>query len=109
MTRTQLNEQIRAEYLPKIVDFFNKENDVCVIASNKIAIPVVDSEGNEKWVTITVSVPTDTEFDGYTEATFYSEKIKLKEVKAKERKEAAEARQRAIEQKRAQKAEALIQ
>ena len=103
MTKTQLNEQIRATYLPKLIDYFKAENDVCMIASNKIAIPVLDSEGNEKWVTFTVSVPTDDEFDGYTEAQFYNDKVKLKAQKALEREKAAAEKQKQAEARRAAK------
>lgn len=103
MTKTQLNEKLRAEVLPQIAALFEKDNDVCRIASNKIAIPAVDAEGNEKWITITVSVPNEADFDGYNEATFYSEKIKEKAAKAEERKRAAEERQKRAEARAAAK------
>ena len=103
MTRTQLNEQLRAIYLPKIVELLQAENDVCRIASNKVAIPAVDAEGNEKWITFTVSVPTDESFDGYTEAQFYQEKLQEKTERALERKAAAEMRKKNAEAKRAEK------
>lgn len=93
MTKSQLNEKIRAAYLPRIAELFAVENDVCTIASNKIAIPVLDEEGNEKWLTITVSVPTDPEFDGYTDAEVYREKVAAREKKAQERAAAAQERQ----------------
>ena len=107
MTKTQLNEQLRAEIIPVLTAVFEKENDVCRIASNKIAIPAVDAEGNEKWVTITGSVPTDADFDGYNEATFYQDKMRLKAEKAAERQAVAEKRQKTAEIRKAQKANTL--
>jgi len=101
MTKTQLNEQLRNYYLPKLIGMLQDENDVYRIASNKIAIPVVDEERNEKWVTFTVSVPTDETFDGFTEAQFYAEKVKAKIEREAERKAAAVAKQKEAEAKRA--------
>ena len=103
MTRNQLNEKLRSDFLPKLTAFLSQDNDVCRIASNKIAFPVVDAEGNEKWMTVTISVPTDSEFDGYTEADFYKEKVEQKIMKAAERKAEAEERQKATEARRASK------
>lgn len=103
MTKSQLNEKIRAAYLPRIAELFAAENDVCTIASNKIAIPVLDEEGNEKWLTITVSVPTDEEFDGYTDAQVYAEKVALKDQKSKERAAAALERKAKAEARKAAK------
>lgn len=96
MTKTQLNAKIREDYIDLLtrllnpcaeVDSFELSNDedICLIASNKIALPVVDAEGNEKWVTLTVSVPTDDEFDGYTERDFYAAKVKADKEKAEEK------------------------
>lgn len=96
MTKTQLNAKIREEYVNLAMRCFNcttevdncelfDGKDICLIASNKIALPVVDAEGNEKWVTLTVSVPTDDEFDGYTERDFYAAKVKADKEKAEEK------------------------
>ena len=103
MTKTQLNEKLRAEVLPRLIDLFKAENDVCRVASNKIAIPAVDAEGTEKWITITVSVPNENDFDGYAEAQFYAEKLEQKAQKAAERAEAALKKQKIAEAKRAEK------
>ncbi len=101
MTKTQLNEKIRAAYLPRIAKLFEDENDVCRIASNKIAIPVLDEEGTEKWLTITVSVPTDPEFDGYTDAQVYAEGVQKKAEKAALREAEALARRAKAEARKA--------
>lgn len=95
MTKTQLNAKIREDYIDLITRMLNRglidtddcfeTEDICLIASNKIALPVVDAEGNEKWVTLTVSVPTDDEFDGYTERDFYAAKVKADKEKAEEK------------------------
>lgn len=103
MTKTQLNEKLRATVLPRLIAMFENESDVCRIASNKIAIPAVDDEGVEKWITITVSVPNENEFDGYTEAQFYAEKLQAKAAKAEARAAAALAKQKAAEAKKLEK------
>ena len=103
MTKTQLNEKLRATVLPRLIAMFEADSDVCRIASNKIAIPAVDDEGTEKWITITVSVPNESEFDGYNEAQFYAEKLKAKAAKAEEKAAAAAKRQKEATAKRAEK------
>lgn len=103
MTKTQLNEKLRATVLPRLIAMFEAESDVCRIASNKIAIPAVDDEGTEKWITITVSVPNENEFDGYTEAQFYAEKLEAKVAKAEERAATAAKKQKEAAEKKAKK------
>lgn len=96
MTKTQLNAKIREDYVGLVARMLSyavevdssemfDEEDICLVASNKIALPVVDAEGNEKWVTVTVSVPTDDEYDGYTERDFYAAKVKADKEKAEEK------------------------
>ena len=109
MTKTQLNAKIREDYIDLITRMLNRglvdtddcfeTEDICLIASNKIALPVVDAEGNEKWVTLTVSVPTDDEFDGYTERDFYAAKVKADKEKAEEKARKAEERARQREER----------
>lgn len=91
MNRQILNAQLREKYLSEIRNALAAE-DLQLIASNKVAFPVVDSEGNDKWIVLTVTVPTDEEFDGYNDAVVYKEKVALKAEKAERAKALKEAK-----------------
>lgn len=84
-----LNDKLREKYLSTVSDFFVKnEDEVLRTSSNEIAIPCLDEEGNEKFIVITIKVPTGTRdgdaYDGYSMAEEYTMKCKAKEIKAKE-------------------------
>ena len=86
-----LNEKLRAKYLPLISEALaSLGEEVLQTKNNEIAFPVVDSEGNEKFVTITVKVPTGDRsgepYDGYGEAESYRMHI---EKRAREKAETA--------------------
>lgn len=86
-----LNEQLRNFYLNEIIDYYEDHDEVLRVKSNEIAIPCVDVEGNEKWVVITVKVPTGADkgrepYNGYDEADDYAHKLREKEIKAQKRK-----------------------
>ena len=80
-----LNEEIRNRYYSKISEFLSNEGEeILQVASNRFAFPIVDSEGNEKFVEITVKVPTgskDEIYDGYS----LNEEFTLKETERKEK------------------------
>ena len=61
--------------------------DALEVATNKIAFPIVDSEGNELSVLVTVSIPTGARggegYDCYAEAEGYAVEKAEKEAKAK--------------------------
>ena len=86
-----LNERLREGYLKAIEYYFGKEEEVLRVKSNEVAIPVIDGEDNEKWIVITVKVPTGADkgrepYDGYAEAEDYAHKLKEKEIKAEKKK-----------------------
>ena len=89
-SRTVLTAELREKYVDvltkALIDF---GEDVYRTESNKIAFPVLDSEGNEEFIEITVKVPHTSEgnpYDCYTAAEFYKEKVE-KNKAAKEEKE----------------------
>lgn len=89
-----LNERIKAAYLEKVIEMFTESGEeVLRTASNEIAIPVVDKEGNEKWVVCVVKIPTGTrqgeEYDGYSTAEDYQMKQEAKRAKAEAKAEKA--------------------
>ena len=101
VTRKALREQVKKLYLDKVADcLMSYDEEVLIVGSNKLAIPVVDAEGNEDFVTITISIPTGSRedncpYDGYGEAESY--KLKCKE---KARKEEEKAKKKAEKIKR---------
>ena len=65
--------------------------EVLVVKSNEIAIPVVGCEGNEDFIVINFKVPTGANkgtepYDGYALAEDYVHNLAEKERKAEERK-----------------------
>lgn len=81
--RRLLDEKIRIQYLEKIKEFLENENeDVLRVKSNEIAFPVVDSEGTEKYLVITFKVPVKENYNAYEEEQNY--KFELSEKKKKE-------------------------
>lgn len=110
---TTLNNNLRNLWLCKLIDLISGENpdaptDILQVSSGKLAIPTLDEDNNEKWVTITISVPKGTrdgdEFDGYAEAQFYREQTAEKE----EKRQAREAeKKRKADEREAKKQERL--
>lgn len=89
---TELVNELRIAEVQKILDLL-KENDFDLVGlchSNKITYPTLDSEGNERDIVITVSIPKK-EFDGQTEILNYNEDC-IAKAKAKEEREKAKAK-----------------
>lgn len=105
-----LNDKVREKYLQAVVAMFASNNEeVLRTSSNEIALPCVDDNGNEKFVTITVKVPTGSRegdpYDGYAMAEEYTIKLNEKEEAAK-KKAAEKAKKIARDEKaRAKQAE----
>jgi len=87
MTKTQLENLLRTEYITSIQEFLSQhyETDVLQVSANELAIPCVDMEQNEKWIVVKVSTPRGTRngdggyipYDGYEMAEMYkNEKTK---------------------------------
>lgn len=105
-TNLELKGEITENFIKAITEHFSADNDVLRIASGQVAIPVVDSEGGERWVKIAVIIPKSEiengDFDGYDEAESY--RIKDEERKAKA-KELAEKKAKKIAKDEAKRAE----
>ena len=99
VSKTKLNDEIREKYISTVKDFLEKSGEeVLVTGSNEIALPCVDTEGNEKFIVLTFKVPTGTRdgepYNGYNEASDYAAHL---EAKAEKAKAAAEKKARKIE------------
>ena len=109
-SRKVLREEIKKQFIDKINNFFtNDDEEVLIVGSNKLAIPVVDREGNEDFIVITISIPTgsrtDNEpYDAYGEAESYRMKVESNKIKAEEKaKKKAEKIKKDAEFRRKQK------
>ena len=106
------NDALRAKYLAQLIEKFKDDEDVMRTGAGEIAFPVVDEDGEDNWVVVTVKVPIGSRdgdaYDGYSMAEDYAMKTAAKEAKAKEaavKKAAKIARdQKMREQKAAAKA-----
>ena len=114
ISRKVERELIRKEYLDKVASFlFENDEEVLLVKSNEIAVPVVGCEGNEDFLVITFKVPTGANkgtepYDGYALAEDYVHNLAEKERKANERKAEKErkiARDAEIRRKKAEIAE----
>ncbi len=93
-TAKVLNEEIKVRFLDGVAEHLTQVGEeVLRVGSNEIALPVLDEEGNEKWLVLTFKVPTGSRdgdaYDGYAMAEDYKMKCEDKERKAKEKAEKA--------------------
>jgi hypothetical protein len=109
-TKKVLHEELRAKFTEMVSQWLDGQGEeVLRVKSNEIAIPTLDSEGNEEFITITVKVPTGSRddgeaYDGYGMATQYAESVvekAEKAEKAKAEKERKIARDKAMREQKA--------
>lgn len=114
MSKKATNDALRLQYTTTIMQLLEAAGEqVLRVGSNEIAIPVIDGEGEDSYVTFTIKVPTGSRdgdiYDGFAMAQDYAMRMEQKEAKAAEaeRKKAAKiARdQKMREQKAAAKAQ----
>lgn len=109
-TRKFLDEEIKVRFLEGVSEHLeNCGEEVLRTGSNKIALPVLDSEENERFLEIVFKVPTGErltgeEYDGYSEAENYRMKVADKAAKAEQKAREAAARQAKKDEAKAEKA-----
>lgn len=111
ITQKQRDEILKTEFLDRVVNFLSGEDggeeEVLRVKSNEIAIPVVDSEGNERWMVLTFKVPTGERggdgYDGYSMAEDFQMKQEAKAEKKAEKEAKAEADRKKREAEKARK------
>ena len=92
VSRKVEREFIRKSFLEKVSQYLaDCGEEVLLVKSNEIAIPVVGCEGNEDFLVVTFKVPTGANkgtepYDGYALAEDYVHNLAEKERKAEERK-----------------------
>ena len=104
LTRKQLDEEIKVRFLEGISEHLeNAGEEVLRVGSNEIALPVVDSNGEERWLVVTFKVPTGSRdgdaYDGYSMKEDY-------EMKQAEKAAKAEAKAAKAEKDKAKRAKA---
>ena len=87
-SKKSLHNALRAKYIERVSKFLaDAGEEVLVTGSNEIALPCVDSEGNEEFIVITFKVPTGSRdgdaYDGYSMAEDFKIKSAEKAEKAK--------------------------
>ena len=88
ISRKADRELIRKAFLDKVSQFLAEcGEEVLIVKSNEIAIPVVGCEGNEDFIVINFKVPTGANkgtepYDGYALAEDYVHNLAEKERKA---------------------------
>lgn len=87
LTRKQLDEEIKVRFLEGVSEHLeNAGEEVLRVGSNEIALPVVDSNGEERWLVVTFKVPTGSRdgdaYDGYSMKEDYEMKLAEKAAKA---------------------------
>lgn len=111
ITQKQRDELLKTDFLDRVVNFLSSEDggeeEVLRVKSNEIAIPVVDSEGNERWMVLTFKVPTGERggdgYDGYSMAEDFQMKQEAKAEKKAEKEAKAEADRKKREAEKAKK------
>ena len=81
------NEQLRAKYVSALVEWLKaQDEEVLQVASNEIAIPTVDANGEDQYIVFTIKVPTGDRdgnvYDAYERAQEYTMKVAAKKKKA---------------------------
>lgn len=110
VTKSQLTTMKREEELARLVEFLTGEGeDVMREAGNAIVFPSTNTEGDEIFVKITVTIPrgdrSGEAYDGYTAAQDYALHLEEKAAnKAQRDKEKAAAAQKRKERAEAAKA-----
>ena len=94
-TAKVLNEEIKVRYLEGInAHLEGCGEEVLRVGSNELAIPVVDEDGNEKWLVLVFKVPTGSRdgdaYDGYAMAEEYQMKLADRAARAEAKAKKAE-------------------
>ena len=107
LTRKQLDEEIKVRFLEGVSEHLEDAGEeVLRVGSNEIALPVVDSNGEERWLVVTFKVPTGSRdgdaYDGYSMKEDYEMKLAEKAAKAEAKAAKAEKDKAKREAKKAE-------
>ena len=98
-SQKQTTDKLRARFTEDLAEFLAQkyDTDVCRVAAGTLMIPAVDSEGEDRWVKLSVIIPKEADeesgTDGYALAHEYELKLQAAaERKAKAKEKAAKAK-----------------
>lgn len=109
MANKKVNDVLRAEWTQKLMEWLTGlDEDVLRVGTNQIAIPVVDSEGEDNYVEFTIKIPSGSRDGDAYDPYGLSQEYEMKQAEKKEKAaKAAEEKARKIardEEMRRQKA-----
>lgn len=91
-SRKTLRKMVKSQYMEMLIKILSEQEDVGITGSNEFNFPVVDSEGNEDFVVVKVTIPTGSRdgepYDGYGARNDWD--IHLKERAEKDAKSATD-------------------
>ena len=107
-SKANLETEIRNRVLQTIIDAINPTSDILPVSASELAVPIVDSEGNEKFALIKVSIPRGERdgnggyipYDGYAAHEDWNLVLADRADKAAKRKEKTERAEKEKERKR---------
>ena len=87
-SKKTLHNALRTKYIERVSKFLaDSGEEVLVTGSNEIALPCVDSEGNDEFIVLTFKIPTGSRegdiYDGYSMAEDFKMRTAKKAEKAK--------------------------
>ena len=87
-SKKTLHNALRAKYIERVSKFLaDSGEEVLITGSNEIALPCVDSEGNDEFIVLTFKIPTGSRegdvYDGYSMAEDFKIRTAEKAEKAK--------------------------
>ena len=107
LNRKQLDEEIKVRFLEGVSEHLeNAGEEVLRVGSNELALPVVDSNGEERWLVVIFKVPTGSRdgdpYDGYAMIEDYDKNQAKKAAKAEQNAKKAEKDKATREAKKAE-------
>jgi len=92
MTQKALNDKVRAKFMALVKESLEQlEEEILIVNSNEFAIPTLDEENNDTFITIKFSVPTGSRdgdaYNGYELAEEYTKKVAEKKALAEKKAE----------------------
>lgn len=90
MSKKATNDALRAKYVEWLREKLEaRDEDVLLVGTNEIAIPVVDGEGEDNYVVFTVKVPTGSRDGDAYDAYGLAQEYEMKQAEKKEKAEKA--------------------
>ena len=101
-SKRQLHEELRAKYMEMVAEYLRESGEeVLQTASQEIAIPCIDSEGNDEYLVIVFKVPKGSKDEPYNAYEVAQDYAMNAQAKAEAKAEREAKKQRKIERDKA--------